>query len=156
MKKIRKPLLKSIISFALVIALVMGAVPIDGLVMVAKATTFTSTINVGGTGYALFTGFTATGGNGTNYANLVDGNTSTDWRAQKTMESHDPDHPAPAGDFAGGTADDWYFVGWYTDAACTAGYEWNFDDHYTTSESERNNLVKAGWKDEGIAWYGMK
>ncbi len=61
----------------------------------------TSTINVGGTDYALFTGFTATGGNGTNYAKLVDGNTSTDWSAQKNFD--DPN--APAGDFAGGTAD---------------------------------------------------
>ena len=47
--------------------------------------TETSTITVGGTDYTLFTGFTATGGNGTNYANLVDGNTSTDWIATKSF-----------------------------------------------------------------------
>jgi hypothetical protein len=64
----------------------------------AGATT-TSTINVSGTDYALFTGFTATGGNGTNYAKLVDGNTATDWSATKNWD--DPN--APAGDFAGGS-----------------------------------------------------
>ncbi len=53
----------------------------------------TSTITVGGTDYTLFTGFTATGGNGTNYAKLVDGNTSTDWIATKSNH------------FNGGTAD---------------------------------------------------
>ncbi len=75
------------------------------LVMMLTATTAwattTSTINVGGTDYALFTGFTATGGNGTNYANLVDGNTSSDWNATKNFD--DPN--APANDFAGGTDD---------------------------------------------------
>ena len=50
----------------------------------AGATT-TSSITVGGTDYTLFTGFTATGGNGTNYAKLVDGNTSTDWIAAKSF-----------------------------------------------------------------------
>ena len=74
----------------------------------------TSTINVGGTDYTLFTGFTATDGNGNNWANLVDGNTSTDWIAEKTRNhtpmpgepAPDPDAPpAPTGDFAGGTED---------------------------------------------------
>ena len=61
----------------------------------------TSTINVGGTDYTLFTGFTATDGNGRNYAKLVDGNTTSDWSATKNYD--DPN--APANDFAGGTAD---------------------------------------------------
>ena len=61
--------------------------------------------------YPLFTGFTATGGNGTNYAKLVDGNTSTDWSATKNFD--DPN--APAGDFAGGTADPAY-VEFHADA----------------------------------------
>ncbi|MBQ9650842.1 MAG: hypothetical protein IJV13_01305, partial [Prevotella sp.] len=73
---------------------------------------------VGGTDYTLFTGFTATDGNGTNYANLVDGNTSTDWMAEKTMDypsypdepdaPDDPGFPEPSGDFAGGTEDPAY------------------------------------------------
>ena len=63
----------------------------------------TSTINVGGTDYTLFTGFTATGGNGNNWANLVDGNTSTDWMARKT-DNHLP-MPGSTGDFEGGTED---------------------------------------------------
>ena len=61
--------------------------------------------------YPLFTGFTATGGNGTNYAKLVDGNTATDWSATKNWD--DPN--APAGDFAGGTADP-AFVEFHADA----------------------------------------
>ena len=77
----------------------------------AWATT-TSAINVGGTDYTLFTGFTATGGNGTNYAKLVDGNTSTDWVAQKSYNNGDPN--APAGDFNGGT-DDPAFVEFHAD-----------------------------------------
>ena len=70
-----------------------------------------STINVCGTDYTLFTGFTATDGNGTNYAKLVDGNTSTDWIATKNYD--DPN--APANDFAGGTADP-AFVEFHADA----------------------------------------
>lgn len=93
------------------------------LVMLLTATTAwaqtTSTINVGGTDYTLFTGFTATGGNGNNWANLVDGNTSTDWIAKKTMPREpdpDPDAPpAPTGDFAGGTGDP-AFVEFHADA----------------------------------------
>ena len=27
------------------------------------------------------------------------------------------------------------------------------DHHYTISKSERDTLVAAGWKDEGIGWY---
>ena len=60
--------------------------------------TETSTITVGGTDYTLFTGFTATGGNGTNYAKLVDGNTSTDWNAWKSDGEETLD-------FNGGTED---------------------------------------------------
>ena len=69
--------------------------------------TETSTINVGGTDYTLFTGFTATGGNGTGYAKLVDGNTSTVWSAWKSYggETHD---------FNGGT-DDPAFVEFHAD-----------------------------------------
>ena len=95
----------------LVIAMVTGAVPLPGVSMVAQATT-TSTITVGGTAYTLFTGFTATSGNGTNYAKLVDGNTSTDWVATKNYG--DPN--APAGDFNGGTEDP-AFVEFHADEA---------------------------------------
>ncbi|MDE5758547.1 MAG: BspA family leucine-rich repeat surface protein, partial [Allobaculum sp.] len=28
--------------------------------------------------------------------------------------------------------------------------------HYTMNEQERNTLVNSGWRDEGIAWYGIK
>jgi uncharacterized repeat protein (TIGR02543 family) len=43
------------------------------------------------------------------------------------------------------TADDWYFVGWYTDAACTAGNEWNFDDAVTS-----NKTLHAKWTQTAI------
>ena len=60
--------------------------------------TETSTITVGSTDYTLFTGFTATGGNGTDYTKLVDGNTSTDWNAWKSDGEETLD-------FNGGTED---------------------------------------------------
>ena len=72
--------------------------------------TETSTITVGSTDYTLFTGFTATDGNGRNYAKLVDGNTTSDWSATKNYD--DPN--APANDFAGGT-DDPAFVEFHAD-----------------------------------------
>ena len=72
----------------------------------ARATE-TSTINVDGTDYTLFTGFTATDGNGTNYAKLVDGNTSTDWIAWKSYGEE-------TNDFNGGT-DDPAFVEFHAD-----------------------------------------
>ena len=82
------------------------------LLLVMMLTTMTawaqtsSTINVGGTDYTLFTGFTATGGNGNNWANLVDGNESTDWMARKSYNNGAPN--ASAGDFNGGTEDPAY------------------------------------------------
>ena len=68
------------------------------MAITANAETTTSTINISGTDYTLFTGFTATGGNGMNYAKLVDGNTSTDWIAAKS-------YGEVTNHFNGGTAD---------------------------------------------------
>ena len=82
------------------------------LTTVTAWATTTSAITVGGTDYTLFTGFTATSGNGTNYAKLVDGNTSTDWTA--TKNHGDPN--APAGYFNGGTEDP-AFVEFHADEA---------------------------------------
>ena len=82
--------------------IVSGSVPIKpisdifgDMAITANAETTTSTVNVGGTDYTLFTGFTATDGNGDNCANLVDGNTSTDWIAEKGKRY----------DFVGGESD---------------------------------------------------
>ena len=124
--------------------------------MTAWATT-TSTINVGGTDYLLFTGFAATGGNGTNYAKLVDGNTSTDWIATKS-------YGEATNHFNGGT-DDPAFVEFHADApfipkgyvlTCdheNAGfwkpYSWalkaklNTGDEWTTIHSS-NTMLGAG------------
>ena len=75
----------------------------------AWATTI-STINVGGTDYALYTGFTATAGTAS-YSNFVDGNMSNNWHVQKS----DNDPNAPARDFNGGTEDPAY-VEFHADA----------------------------------------
>ena len=73
---------------AMALLIVSGSVPIqpfsrvfDGIAITANAETATSTINVSGTDYTLFTGFTATGGTAVDnafvYGNAVDGSTST-------------------------------------------------------------------------------
>ena len=43
------------------------------------------------------------------------------------------------------TADGWYFVGWYTNAACTSGNEYDFDDVVTS-----NMTLHALWTQEAI------
>ncbi|MDD5947926.1 MAG: InlB B-repeat-containing protein [Oscillospiraceae bacterium] len=99
---------------AMVLLIVSGSVPIKpisdifgDMAITANAETATSTVNVDGTDYTLFTGFTATGGNGTNYAKLVDGNTFTDWIAAKSFGEG-------TNDFNGGT-DDPAFVEFHAD-----------------------------------------
>ncbi len=82
MKKSKKPLLKSIISFALVIMLVMGAVPMDALVMTAQAaTTYSGFIVDDGSG-----GFSGADFDET-HKNLVDGDADTKWCADNTHKS---------------------------------------------------------------------
>ena len=58
------------------------------LTTVAAWAQTTSSINVGGTDYVLFTGFTATDGTAVDnvfvYGNVVDGNTSTSWHPQSS------------------------------------------------------------------------
>ncbi len=120
--------------------------------MTAWATT-TSTITVGGTDYTLFTGFTATDGNGNNWANLVDGNTSTDWIANKTSNPDpDPDAPpAPTGDFAGGTEDP-AFVEFHADAPIIPkGYVLTCDDEDAGFWKPVQWALKARLN-EGDAW----
>ncbi|UKK74577.1 hypothetical protein L6471_02400 [Segatella bryantii] len=115
----------------------------------------TSTITVGGTDYTLFTGFTATDGNGNNWANLVDGNTSTDWMAEKTRNPDpdpDPDAPpAPTGDFAGGTEDP-AFVEFHADAPIIPkGYVLTCDDEDAGFWKPVQWALKARLN-EGDAW----
>ncbi len=43
------------------------------------------------------------------------------------------------------TADDWFFVDWFTDDACTTGNEWNFDNAVTS-----NMTLHAKWTQEAI------
>ena len=90
----------------------------------------TSTINVGGTDYALYTGFTATAGTAS-YSNFVDGNLSNKWQVGKN--SVDPN--APARDFNGGTEDPAY-VEFHADAPIIPkGYVLTYD-----------NSVNEDWK----------
>ena len=108
-----------------------------------------STITVGGTDYTLFTGFTATAGNGNNWANLVDGNTSTDWMARKT-ENHLP-MPGPTGDFEGGTEDP-AFVEFHADAPIIPkGYVLTCDDEDAGFWKPVEWALKARLN-EGDAW----
>ena len=109
----------------------------------AWATT-TSTINVGGTDYTLFTGFTATDGNGSNYAKLVDGNTSTDWSATKNFDE-------VANDFAGGTEDP-AFVEFHADEAfIPKGYVLTCDHEFAGFWKPVEWALKAKLN-EGDAW----
>ena len=95
----------------------------------AWATT-TSTIKVGGTDYALYTGFTATAGTAI-YSNFVDGNMSNKWQVEK---SHNYPN-APARDFNGGTEDPAY-VEFHADAPfIPKGYILTYD-----------NSVDENWK----------
>ena len=110
---------------------------------------------MGGTDYTLFTGFTATDGNGNNWANLVDGNTSTDWMAEKTRNPDpdpDPDAPpAPTGDFAGGTEDP-AFVEFHADAPIIPkGYVLTCDDEDAGFWKPVQWALKARLN-EGDAW----
>ncbi|MBQ3657358.1 MAG: hypothetical protein II956_11020 [Bacteroidales bacterium] len=92
-----------------------------------------STITVSGTDYTLFTGFTATAGNGSeynSYTNLVDGNTSTTWGAQKNI--------GQTGHFAGGESDP-AFVEFHADVAfIPKGY-------ILTNNTVNNNCTPTSW-----------
>ncbi len=100
------------------------------LTTVTAWATTTSTINVGGTDYTLFTGFTATAGTAS-YSNFVDGNLSNEWWVKKNVD--DPN--APAGDFNGGIVDP-AFVEFHADAPIIPkGYVLTYD-----------NSVNENWK----------
>ena len=61
-------------------------------------------------------------------------------------------------------------IGWYSDDAKGVALHRLFNPnvdpqaprnnsgshHYTTDASERERLVRVGWKYEGYAWYGMR
>ena len=119
---------------ALALLIVSGSVPIKpisdifgDMAITANAETTTSTVNVSGTDYTLFTGFTATAGT-KSYGNFVDGNTSTKWRVMKKLGES-------ANDFAGGTEDPAY-VEFHADAPfIPKGYILTYD-----------NSVNGNWK----------
>ena len=90
----KERLWRKALAAAMALLIVSGNVPIQpvadlfgNIAITANAETATSTINISGTDYTLFTGFTATDGKGTGYADLVDGNTSTDWTAIKSFNN---------------------------------------------------------------------
>jgi hypothetical protein len=54
-------------------------------------------------------------------------------------------------------------VGWYSDDSKSVPLYRRYcpfittgSHHYTTGLSEAKHLVDVGWKDEGIAWYGVR
>ena len=113
------------------------------LVMMLTATTAwattTSTINVGGTDYTLFTGFTATSGTeGTGvyvYGNMVDGDLSTSWHSTSDsqpyhvelyyVEFNSDDLIIPKGYiFNVFSADDYKPTGWTLKAKANEGDSW--------------------------------
>ena len=99
--------------------------------MTAWATT-TSSINVGGTDYTLFTGFTATGGTAS-YGNFVDGNLSNKWQVMKKFGTN------PSYDFVGGTEDP-AFVEFHADAPIIPkGYVLTYDN------SANENWKPTSW-----------
>ena len=109
----KERLWRKALAAAMALLIVSGNVPIQpvadlfgNIAITANAETATSTINISGTDYTLFTGFTATDGKGTGYADLVDGNTSTDWTAIKSFNNSG---------FNGGTSDPAY-VDFHADA----------------------------------------
>ena len=93
----------------------------------AWATTF-STINVGGTDYTLFTGFTATGGSHSDYGNMVDGSTSTSYHvfASSAYVEFNADDPiVPRGYIFNTYMDGNFFpTSWELKAKASAGDSW--------------------------------
>ena len=105
----------------------------------------TSSITIDGKDYTLYTGFTATSGNGISYEGLVDGNTSTNWSATKKWgdDSHD--------DFNGGTEDPAY-VEFHSDAAfIPKGYVLTCDDEKAGFWKPVSWSLKAK-RNEGDEW----
>ena len=103
-----------------------------------------STINVGGTDYTLFTGFTATAGT-KSYANFVDGNTSTQWQVMKNWDNPN----MPVNDFAGGTENP-AFVEFHADAPfIPKGYILTYDNSVNENWKPTSWALKAKLNESG-------
>ena len=121
----------------------------------AWATT-TSTINVGGTDYTLFTGFTATDGSHSNYENMVDGSTSTNYHvfASSAYVEFNADDPiVPRGYIFNTFMDGNFFpTSWVLKAKASAGDSWtpissesggtNSGTEFTYSCNDAGNVYK--------------
>ena len=113
--------------------------------MTAWATT-TSTINVGGTDYTLFTGFTATDGTAVNnvyvYGNAVDGNTSTSWHPQSddTFVEFNTDDPIIPKGYIFNT----YQAGSFYPQAWVLKAKANTTDGWTTLSSYSGQSLSSG------------
>ena len=140
MKRKHKNFMRCIISLVLTVVMVLGEVPVEGLVMKAQATT-TASITVDGTDYVLFTGFTATDGTygSYGYENFVDGDPSSKWLITK----RNPDRPDHPWDFAGGE-DDPAFVEFHADGPfIPKGYVLTCEDEHAGSWKPREWGLKA-------------
>ncbi|MBR4829653.1 MAG: InlB B-repeat-containing protein, partial [Muribaculaceae bacterium] len=87
-----------------------------------------STINVGGTDYTLFTGFTATDGTNDGYGNMVDGDTSTSFHvfASNAFVEFNTDEPIiPKGYIFNTYMDEYFFpTSWVLKAKVETSDEW--------------------------------
>ena len=121
------------------------------LVMLLTATTAAwatsiSTINVGGTDYTLFTGFTATDGTAVNnvfvYGNAVDGNTSTSWHPQSsdTFVEFNTDDPIIPKGYIFNT----YMEGYFYPHAWVLKAKANTTDGWTTLSSYSGQTLSSG------------
>ena len=109
--------------------------------MTAWATT-TSTINVGGTDYVLFTGFTATGGTDDNYGNMVDGSTSTWFHvfASNAFVEFNTDEPIIPKGYIFNT----YMEGYFYPHAWVLKAKANTTDGWTTLSSYSGQTLSSG------------
>ena len=121
------------------------------LVMLLTATTAAwatsiSTINVGGTDYTLFTGFTATDGTAVNnvfvYGNAVDGSTSTSWHPQSsdTFVEFNTDDPIIPKGYIFNT----YMEGYFYPHAWVLKAKANTTDGWTTLSSYSGQTLSSG------------
>lgn len=146
-------LLKKAAALSLAALLVTGGVPVQPIVdmarefsLTASAETATSTINISGTDYTLFTGFTATDGTAVNnvfvYGNVVDGSTSTSWHPQSSntfveFNTNDPIVPE-------GYIFNTHMEGYFYPQAWVLKAKANTEDEWTELSSYSGQTLSSG------------
>ena len=134
---------------AATLAFPLKRLPVALLMMLTTATvwaTSTSTINVGGTDYTLFTGFTATSGTAVDnafvYGNMVDGNTSTSFHAFTSPAFVEFNSDAPI--IPKGYIFNTYMAGNFYPQAWVLKAKANTSDDWTTLSSYSGQTLSSG------------